>query len=183
VRGAHAKTRMEEHVAEQKQRTEAGVRRYHSVREHAKTELRRKMGGALAFLTEDDLVKMLTDFALDEMAWEKRIMNEATVTAHRVGEDPRVATISAEAEKILGTFREVDRATMASAIAADATCFAKAQAKGEPTFTLRAQDLTAPQTILFWMGLNAETLTHHKLSQAGSIAATMRDWPHRKRAD
>ena len=32
----------------------------------------------------------------------------------------------------------------------DMACFAKAKLQGEPTFTLRAQDVTAPIAVLFW---------------------------------
>jgi len=36
------------------------------------------------------------------------------------------------------------------------SCFDKAKEKGEPTFTLRSQDLTAPMTVEFWITLQME---------------------------
>jgi hypothetical protein len=169
-------------VAE-KQRTEAGVRRYFSVREHATLKFRRwqqKRGQSkgplgLGFISDEDLIELMTSFALAEIEREKHITASFPVEAHRAG-SPDMA----EATK---TFSPESQGVIAEAVANDATCYEKAKAKGEPTFTLRAQDMTAPQTILHWMSLNAETLTHTKLASAGAIAAVMRDWPHRKRAD
>lgn len=38
----------------------------------------------------------------------------------------------------------------------DQTCFDKARAAGEPTFTLRAQDLLADLAVDFWVSANVE---------------------------
>jgi hypothetical protein len=94
----------------------------------------------------------------------------------------------------------------------DFGCFAKAKFQHEATFTLRAQDVTAPLTVLFWIkaqlkmrefmagGLTmTEAVTavweyyfldsvnvpasEAKLCQAGQIAEAMAQHPNRKLAD
>ncbi len=61
-------------------------------------------------------------------------------------------------------------------------CFLRAYSKGEPTFTIRAQDETAFETILFWMGINSEAPAE-KLSEAYRKADLCRQWPNKKAAD
>lgn len=93
----------------------------------------------------------------------------------------------------------------------DLSCFEKARASGEQTFSLRSQDITAPLVIDFWVrvqqkvrehvkaGLTAEQavkavrsyyflepdvhLEDTKLSEACRIAGAMEEWPSRKIAD
>ncbi len=94
----------------------------------------------------------------------------------------------------------------------DRTCFEKAKATGEPTFTLRAQDVTADLSIDFWLIVQQEVRramndgatieeakecvrhTHVvpiqppmfrslKIDGAAKIAEAMRVWPDRKVAD
>ena len=72
-----------------------------------------------------------------------------------------------------------------------APCFLKAALRGEPTFTLRAQDGLAPATIEGWAGRleqQADQLAQtdparvpmrRKATEARGIAARMRDWQRR----
>lgn len=73
----------------------------------------------------------------------------------------------------------------ATPIDTDYACFAKAKEKGEPTFSLRAQDYSAPAVIEYWANLNQDHLgpAHPKIVQARQIAETMRAWPARRPAD
>lgn len=95
---------------------------------------------------------------------------------------------------------------------ADLACFAKARAKGEETFCLRSQDITAPLVIDFWIKCQQQVRTRMemgmtpleavksvrafyfldtpdvrpvdlKLSGACSIAGAMENWPNRRLAD
>ena len=66
---------------------------------------------------------------------------------------------------------------------ADQDCFTKAKAKGEQTFTLRAQDRSSPQTIVFWIMQNIETCPPTKLFDALQDAINMRNYKERKNAD
>ena len=67
----------------------------------------------------------------------------------------------------------------------DYACFVKAKDKGEPTFTLRAQDESAPMVVEFWAETNALRLgpQHPKILQAFAIAEKMKQWPNRRQAD
>jgi len=93
----------------------------------------------------------------------------------------------------------------------DRACFEKAKMNGEETFTLRAQDITAPLCIDFWVKVQQRmrgyltqgfTLAQAeeavrgfyfltpeveegdtKLSQACAMAGRMERWPNRKLAD
>jgi hypothetical protein len=67
----------------------------------------------------------------------------------------------------------------------DYACFVKAKDKHEPTFTLRAQDFSAPATIDAWIEFNEHTMgvDHPKIVGARAIAAQMRAWPNRRQAD
>lgn len=64
----------------------------------------------------------------------------------------------------------------------DVGCFARAYAKGEPTFTLRAQDQTATVLVLKWIALNPNA-PMHKLDEAFARARAMQQWPDKKAAD
>jgi len=64
----------------------------------------------------------------------------------------------------------------------DPGCFARAYAKGEPTFTLRAQDQTSTELVLNWIVRNARA-PMHKLEEAFLIARAMQKWPDQKEAD
>lgn len=61
------------------------------------------------------------------------------------------------------------------------TCLQKA-GDDEPIFVLRAQDITAPETIMYWLHLNPR-LPDKKRKEAMELAQAMRDWPRRKVAD
>lgn len=65
------------------------------------------------------------------------------------------------------------------------TCYEKALATGEPTFTLRAQDISAPIVIDQWAAMNELALgkDHPKIVGARAIANRMRLWPGRRQAD
>ncbi len=67
----------------------------------------------------------------------------------------------------------------------DYACFVKAKDKGEPTFTLRAQDASAHFLVTMWANMNAPALgqNHPKILQARQIAESMRLWPNKKQAD
>ena len=65
----------------------------------------------------------------------------------------------------------------------DQSCYQKAKAKGERTFTLRAQDESSPKIIAAWIKENIETAPEDKLIEALGAAIEMRQHPHRKRAD
>jgi hypothetical protein len=64
----------------------------------------------------------------------------------------------------------------------DAGCFARAYARGEPTFTLIARDPTSPAVIVNWMGRNLKA-PEHKIDEAFAIAKAMDLWPDKKAAD
>jgi hypothetical protein len=65
----------------------------------------------------------------------------------------------------------------------DSTCHAKAQQRGQGTFTLVEQDRSAPSTICWWILQNIETCPADKLRQALEDAIKWRDFPKRKTAD
>jgi hypothetical protein len=52
----------------------------------------------------------------------------------------------------------------------------------EPIFVLRAQDVSAPATILAWLKLNPQ-LPKAKREEAEDVIVKMRAWPTRKAAD
>jgi len=64
-----------------------------------------------------------------------------------------------------------------------ATCpTLKKIADDEPMFVLRAQDESAPTTILAWIMLNPQ-LSDEKRKDAIECAEKMREWPNQKKAD
>lgn len=67
--------------------------------------------------------------------------------------------------------------------ARDAGCFERAAARGQRTFTLVAQDKTAPVTICLWIAANIERAPAEKLRAALEDALQMRSHPIRKWAD
>jgi hypothetical protein len=67
--------------------------------------------------------------------------------------------------------------------AEDQRCFAKAQQRGDETFTLVGQDRSSPRTICFWIMENIETCPAGKLIQALQDAIKMRGLENRKNAD
>lgn len=56
----------------------------------------------------------------------------------------------------------------------DVNCYEKARARGQLTFTVVEQDLTAPGTILDWIDRNFETAPIPKLRDAFETALAMR---------
>jgi len=67
--------------------------------------------------------------------------------------------------------------------AEDQRCFAKAQQRGDETFTLVGQDRSTPKTICFWIMENIETCPAPKLIQALHDAIRIRGLKNRKSAD
>lgn len=65
----------------------------------------------------------------------------------------------------------------------DQRCFAKAQQRGDETFTLVGQDKSSPRTIIFWIMENIETCPGPKLREALNDAIRMRSLEKRKPAD
>lgn len=65
----------------------------------------------------------------------------------------------------------------------DSACHAKAQSRGQATFTLVEQDRTSPETICFWIMRNIETCPADKLRKALEDAIKWREFPNRKAAD
>ena len=93
----------------------------------------------------------------------------------------------------------------------DRSCFQKARANGEETFSLRSQDITAPLVIDFWVKVNQKVRAHlrcgltleaavaavrshyfmepevdandKKLARACAIAGKMEKWMNRRLAD
>lgn len=53
-------------------------------------------------------------------------------------------------------------------------------ADDEPIFVLRAQDISAPQVIRFWVELNRKTLDQEHINEAEACAKCMEAWPHRR---
>lgn len=90
-----------------------------------------------------------------------------------ISPEDRLAWVAA-AKKAVESFSEL--------VFADVGCFARAYAKGEPTFTLRAQDQTATVLVLKWIALNPNA-PMHKLDEAFAIARRMQQWPDKKAAD
>jgi hypothetical protein len=65
----------------------------------------------------------------------------------------------------------------------DHGCHERARARGQQTFTLVAQDPTAPAVIAEWIKHNIETAPEEKLRDALEEALIMRKHPARKPAD
>lgn len=65
----------------------------------------------------------------------------------------------------------------------DATCFKKAQQRGQKTFTLVEQDFTAVKTIAHWIYLNIESAPPEKLREALEDCIAWREFKNRKVAD
>lgn len=65
----------------------------------------------------------------------------------------------------------------------DESCFRKAKKRGQRTFTVVAQDKSAPATICEWIKLNIETAPSFKLREALDAAIEMRFYKDRKDAD
>ena len=59
----------------------------------------------------------------------------------------------------------------------------KGKANGEQLFTLRSQDSTTPEVIVYWILKNIETAPEDKLRHALDDALRARKWPNRKRPD
>lgn len=55
-------------------------------------------------------------------------------------------------------------------------------ADNEPIFVLRAQDVTAPDTIKFWLRQNPQ-ITDDKWNEAATCAVAMRMWQNKRKAD
>lgn len=55
-------------------------------------------------------------------------------------------------------------------------------ADDEPIFVLRAQDETAPNTVLYWLQANPD-LPEYKVTEAMNTVKAMRRWPTKKAAD
>lgn len=64
----------------------------------------------------------------------------------------------------------------------DNCCFHKAYLKGEPTFTLRAQDITAEKAILYWLQMNPQ-LSEERRREALQKVHLMEAWPTRRLPD
>jgi hypothetical protein len=65
----------------------------------------------------------------------------------------------------------------------DSRVHVKAKQRGQHTFTLVAQDRSAPATIAFWIQQNIETAPEDKLRTALEDALAMRKYSPRKAAD
>ncbi len=61
------------------------------------------------------------------------------------------------------------------------TCLQKA-ADDEPIFVLRAQDLSAPDVVDYWIARNPQ-ISPEKRNEAVALACAMREWKNRKVAD
>ena len=57
----------------------------------------------------------------------------------------------------------------------DSICHAKAKQRGQKTFTLVEQDITAPGVICDWISRNIYTCPKEKLREALEAAIAMRD--------
>jgi len=63
----------------------------------------------------------------------------------------------------------------------DDTCLEKAS-DDEPIFVLRAQDISSPHVIHFWLSLNPG-IPEEKKREALRCASAMLKWPKKKKAD
>lgn len=62
------------------------------------------------------------------------------------------------------------------------TCLKKAK-DDEMLFVLRAQDRSAPKTVLHWIAENFETTSDDKLREAFETALVMKNYKNRKNPD
>jgi hypothetical protein len=85
-------------------------------------------------------------------------------------------------EDMVGVDAE-DRETESGEFNEDEQVFLRAHRRGQETFTLVAQDRSAPRTILYWIGENFETAPPEKLRDAFERALRMREYSPRKWAD
>lgn len=65
----------------------------------------------------------------------------------------------------------------------DKSCFDKAQARGDQTFTVVGRDMSSSRVICEWIKENIETCPEDKLHEALNRAIAMRTLPSRRRAD
>ena len=65
----------------------------------------------------------------------------------------------------------------------DTAIHAKAKRRGQETFTLVEQDITAVRTIAHWIELNIETAPEAKLRDALEKCLRMRNWKNKKVPD
>ncbi len=65
----------------------------------------------------------------------------------------------------------------------DGDCYTKAKARGQMTFSLVEQDMTAVQTIAFWILLNVNSAPEEKLRAAFDDMMVMREFKGKKKAD
>lgn len=65
----------------------------------------------------------------------------------------------------------------------DGACFIKARQRGQMTFTVVEQDITAVKTIAHWIYLNIEDASEEKLRLALEECLEMRKFKSRKFAD
>lgn len=65
----------------------------------------------------------------------------------------------------------------------DHGCFMRALRTGEPTFTLRAQDVTSTLLVAEWLAENRQQLSPERRQQTLDRIAAMDTWPTKKRAD
>lgn len=63
----------------------------------------------------------------------------------------------------------------------DQRCFARAQARGDETFTLVGQDLSSPIVICEWIKQNIHTAPDQKLRDALNDAIRMKNLPAEKK--
>lgn len=65
----------------------------------------------------------------------------------------------------------------------DTQCHAKAKARGQRTFTVVEQDISAVKTIAHWIYLNIETSPAEKLRDALESCFKMREFQNKKNPD
>jgi acyl-ACP thioesterase len=65
----------------------------------------------------------------------------------------------------------------------DSKCYSTARKRGQKTFSLIEQDVTAVRTIAFWIYLNIETCSPEKLRDALEDCIAWREYKNRKLAD
>lgn len=182
-------------VAQEKYRTEDGVKRYNAVKERAKVRLAAILGQSdsqfgLPVIGDEVMVDVMTRFAMNERGRERA---ECNVNRHfskpdpaqpGVGGSPEPTTAWAAEPNTAGQYVDETKAPSPErAQERDLGCFERARALGEPTFTLRAQDVSAPSLVRRWVHQNAATCPPGKLADALACAQAMDAWPHKKAAD
>jgi hypothetical protein len=89
-------------------------------------------------------------------------------------------------QKVLaGTLDSQEKADLAHILAfntTDSACLVKA-ADDEPIFVLRARDLTAPDVVAYWCGLNTANIKTEKMADAQDCVWAMTKFPNRKNPD